>query len=154
MASLEKRLSLAARDKVPAELEAAVAAADALGLSAAESAPYHSANMALIRVQGAGAAMAALDKALASGSLPELQKALEAASRAGVDFETCEAAGRAAELVAQQVMVLHVVRAYNRGVYQENAIIFARQHDFFLSSVMTAHTQVLLLFLKAKIEAE
>jgi len=103
--ALERRLSAATTAKDKVALNAEVAAAEALGLTAQESPAVHAATLTLSRLEGAQGALTSLDAALASGSLEALQHALEAASRAGVDFETCDAAARAAQLVGQQTSV-------------------------------------------------
>jgi hypothetical protein len=67
VARAEAALAGASEARDGQALEEALAAASALGLSSAGSAAFHTASMALARLQGEASALGHLDLALASG---------------------------------------------------------------------------------------
>ena len=149
VARAEERLQKAAQAKDRGTLEEAMAVGRALGLTTHESGPFHTATMSLARIANEHNAQQALHRALGwnealhaegiddSGlrqsqlmlndnerkgnmaSLEELQRALEVASRAGIDFESNEAAKRAHELVVKQTSIQSALRGAIASQAQE-----------------------------------
>ena len=137
----EEQLTRAAESRDRRGLQAALAVGDALGLTPHESGAFHTATMALTRLTNENDAQEALHRALGwnealleggidknglrqsqlmlnenerngnMASLEELQRALEIASRAGIDFEKNEAAKRAHELVVKQTTIQTALRS-------------------------------------------